>query len=278
VIAVRGLRFAHPGGRPVFSGLDLDCGGGLVHALIGPSGCGKTTLVYLLAGLLVPGAGSVAVAGAPAAKGRRGTAVILQDHGLFPWLTVEANLALGLELRGRSRPAIRAKTAAALAELGLNGYERRYPRQLSGGERQRLAIGRALVLDPDLLLLDEPFSSLDAMTRERLQDRLAAVARAGGDDGHGSGRRITTVIVTHSIEEAVFLADRIHVMAPGGSVATIANAPGGPDYRSRPEFFAACVAARSALAAAMSAGGAAKDAEGAAKDAGGAAKDAGGAA
>ena len=159
---------------PIVNNLSTAFSRGKVHALIGLSGCGKTTLMYLMAGLLRPSSGKVLINGEVVVPGREKTGVILQDHGLFPWKSVISNLSLGLKLRGYPKGEIRKRVELVSEEMGFSsGYlENRFPTQLSGGERQRLAIGRALVLDPDLLLLDEPFSSLDAMTRERLQDHL----------------------------------------------------------------------------------------------------------
>jgi len=256
VIEFRSVRFSRrspPGdpGRPVIEGLDLNLEKGLLHVLVGPSGCGKTTLLYLAAGLLSPDSGEVLVAGEPARPGRKDTAVVLQDHGLFPWKTVLANLELGLALRGLPRRERKERSLAALEETGLLGQEKKYPRALSGGERQRLAIARALVLSPDLLLLDEPFSSLDAITRESLQDRLLSLV--------GRERSLTTVMVTHDIAEAAFLADRIHVMNRLGKMTETESGRSGTcaiprarreraaGFRSAPEFFALCDGIREAL-------------------------------
>ncbi len=228
MIEFRNVTFAHPGRDPILNGFSFRLEPGLTHALIGPSGCGKTPLLYLAAGLHAPCAGEVLVAGEPVRPGRRETAVILQDHGLFPWKTVRSNLELGLRLRGVSAPERRALADRALSETAMEGHDGKYPRQLSGGERQRLAIARALVLEPDLLLLDEPFSALDAMTRERLQNRLAELAGSSRGEGGSAkaralegpgtetaGRPMTLLVVTHDLAEAAFLADRIHVMGDG---------------------------------------------------------------
>jgi len=241
MIELRDLSFAYKSAHPVLSRLNENFDKGMVHALIGPSGCGKTSLLYLMAGLVSPTSGHILVDDCVPVAGRDRTAVILQDHGLFPWKTVEGNLALGLMVRGYPVPEIRTRVARILDEMGLTGHEKKYPSQLSGGEQQRLAIGRALVLDPDLLLLDEPFSSLDAMTRERLQNRLWSLK----DRTTGTANdRITMLLVTHSIEEAVFLSDRIHIMGPDGSLSSMFNTTHGPDYRLTPEYFAKCVEVR----------------------------------
>lgn len=244
MIEISNLDFAYDQGESVFSSLNAHLEQGKVHALIGPSGCGKTSLLYLIAGLLAPGNGSILVDGNKPEPGRTGTSVILQDHGLFPWKTVFANLALGLKIRKTDSDSIRLKVETILKEMGLTGLEKKFPNQLSGGEQQRLAIGRALILDPDLLLLDEPFSSLDAMTRERLQNRVWSLKDRTVGDG---GEKITMLMVTHSIEEAVFLSDTIHIMDCSGNLSPIDNISSGPEYRKSPEYFAHCVLVRSEL-------------------------------
>ena len=252
---------------------------GAIGALVGPSGCGKTSLVQAAAGLLKPAAGRVLVAGKELRAVRERTAVIFQDFGLLPWKTVEENAELPLLLRRIPRAERRRRVAPVLEELGLLPYRSFFPARLSGGMRQRVAVARALASDPDLLLMDEPFSSLDALTREGLQESLLSAARR---------RRMTVLIVTHSIEEAAFLSDRAYVMtgrAPGrvcalveppagtdsgGSADPVASAPPGgdrrgakpgdsamhgpayrgPAYRGSPLYFEYCVAIRRSLEAA----------------------------
>jgi len=202
-------------------------------AVIGPSGCGKTTLLYLLAGLLAPASGSVLVAGQPAAAGQ-GTSLILQDYGLLPWKTVWDNARLGLQLRREPREKQEDKVREVLGFLGLAGLERHYPAQLSGGQRQRVAIARSLATRPDLLLMDEPLSSLDALTREELQDTIVDILGGGG---------LSFVLVTHSIEEAVYLGQKILVMSgpPGRIAAAIENGGAGRrSYRGTREFHSQC--------------------------------------
>lgn len=199
------------GHGPVLDKLSFEVPAGETLAIIGPSGCGKSTLLRLLANLETPSGGVILHDGAPpaaAGPARRELAVILQDYGLFPWKTVEDNLTLPLRLRGASRREQRERGAAMLEELGLSGLERRYPAELSGGQRQRVAIGRALITEPAILFMDEPFSSLDALTRERLQHVVLDVWRR---------RRPTCVLVTHSVEEAVFLGAWVLVL--GGKPA-----------------------------------------------------------
>jgi NitT/TauT family transport system ATP-binding protein len=180
-------------------------------ALVGQSGCGKTTLLRILAGLIRPTRGEVRVGGRSVWHGPRrdGEALshlglVFQEANLFPWYTVEKNIALPLTLRGVGRKE-RTKRAHELAELvGLSGFEKAWPRELSGGMRQRVAIARALSYDPEILLMDEPFGALDAITREKMNVELQRIALA---------TRATVVFVTHSISEAVFLADRVVLLS-----------------------------------------------------------------
>jgi ABC-type nitrate/sulfonate/bicarbonate transport system ATPase subunit len=198
-------------------------------AIAGPSGCGKTTLLLAVAGLLPPTAGSVRLAGRPVTGPSRETALVLQEYGLFPWKTVGENILLGALIRGMAVDEV--DLAGLTAELGIDGLDRRYPRQLSGGQRQRVALARALLLNPRLLLLDEPFAALDAITRERLQNRLIEVFRRRG---------FAFVVVTHSIEEAVFLGRRVLVLRgdkDGGAVMVENQGAGDPGYRETEEFF-----------------------------------------
>jgi ABC-type nitrate/sulfonate/bicarbonate transport system ATPase subunit len=207
---------------------------GAISAIIGPSGCGKTSLVRAMAGLRKPSAGRVLVEDRELEGVRDRTAVIFQDFGLLPWKSVEANVELPLLLRGIGSRERRERAAPLLEELGLSAFARFYPAALSGGMRQRVAVARALVSGPDLLLMDEPFSSLDALTRESMQETLLEVQRRRGT---------TVVLVTHSIEEAVYLAGLVYVMAgrnPGRISARIETGTGeaarGPSYRAEPRF------------------------------------------
>ena len=211
-------------------------------SVIGPSGCGKSTMLLLAAGLLAPTSGTVSVDGSVVTGPRRATSLILQDFGLLPWKTVEANAALGLTVRGVARAEARSRAAAALERVGLADFARAYPSELSGGMRQRLALARAVALDADLLLMDEPLSALDALKREDLQGVLLELWRRRGH---------TQVLVTHSIEEAVFLGRRVVVMTPRpGRVGAVVDNPdmGSDGYRSSKEFFARCTQLREILA------------------------------
>ncbi|MDR3173952.1 MAG: ABC transporter ATP-binding protein [Treponema sp.] len=180
---------------------------GKISALIGPSGCGKTSLIRIAAGLLRPSEGRILIGGEAVRGIRKTTAVIFQDYGLLPWKTVRANAELPLRIAGIRD--CRERAGLLLAEFGLAGFEKQYPRELSGGMKQRLAIVRALAADPELLLMDEPFSGLDALSREDAQDFLLSVKGASLK----RERPLTVVLVTHSIEEAVYLADSVYVMA-----------------------------------------------------------------
>lgn len=221
--------------------IELEIGEGESAAFIGPSGCGKSTLLFLLTGLLSPTKGKIRING-DLVKGQRSqTALILQDYGLFPWKTVWDNAALGLEIRGVSKAQQKAKVMPVLEELGLGDFLNKFPAQLSGGQRQRVAIARSLALEPDLLLMDEPFSSLDALTRESLQDVIIRTRKH---------KKVTLVLVTHNIEEASYLGNKIVVFTPRpGRIKAVLDNPraGNPDYRLEPEFYQMCTGIRNLL-------------------------------
>ena len=208
-------------------------------SLIGPSGCGKSTLLKLIANLIEPSDGRVqwwrGGFGQVGTPGRR-LAFVFQDPTLMPWSRVEANVRLPLDLAGVGRREATERTAAALAQVDLTPAARRYPRQLSGGMRMRVSIARALVTEPDLLLMDEPFGALDEFTRNKLDEDLVRLSHE---------RRLTNVFVTHSIYEAVFLSTRIIVMAanPGrvfGEFMVDEPLPRGEAFRSSDRFALLC--------------------------------------
>ena len=172
--------------------------------ICGPSGCGKTTLLDYLAGILKPTRGKVLIDGAPADPKRQSISFVFQEPSTFPWLTVRDNVATGLRIKGVPRREIERKVREIVHMVGLAGFEDYYPHQISGGMKQRVAIARAFATDADLILMDEPFVSLDQPTRERMQREVLEIWR----------HRLRTVIfVTHNIEEAVFLADRILILS-----------------------------------------------------------------
>lgn len=173
--------------------------------LVGPSGSGKSTLLRILAGLLSPSRGEVIYHGQPLDGPRKGMGIMFQDANLMPWRTVIQNITLPLEVNGISRDQAADQARELIELVGLTGFEHYFPRDLSGGMAQRVSIARALVHDPDLLLLDEPFGALDALTRERMGTELLRIWRA---------HRKTVLMVTHDISEAVFLADRVLVISP----------------------------------------------------------------
>jgi ABC-type nitrate/sulfonate/bicarbonate transport system ATPase subunit len=212
VITLESLDFHYPNGQPIFQGFDWQVKRGQAWVVLGPSGCGKTTLLYLLAGLVKLDGGKLLIEGQTMDHPRPQTGLILQDYGLLPWATVRQNASLGLDIRafygpdGRHAPAYRPSRASVdtwLERLNLSELAARYPQQISGGQRQRTAIARTLVLEPDLLLMDEPFSSLDAPTRENLQDLTQSLWREQG---------FTLVLVTHLLEEAAVLGEAILVL------------------------------------------------------------------
>ncbi|MDP2211751.1 MAG: ABC transporter ATP-binding protein [Candidatus Aquicultor sp.] len=260
-------------GRTVtaLNGVDLSIPAGDALAIIGPSGCGKSTLLYVLSGLVKESRGTVAIDGEPLAGRRLQTALILQDYGLFPWKTVYNNAALGLRVRRVDKMDTEARVGKILRRLGLWEMRERYPAQLSGGQRQRVAIARSLALDPDLLLMDEPFSSLDALTREDLQNTVLEIwseRNANGASGSSNGdgaAPLTIVLVTHSIEEASFLGRRIAVMGDNpGTIATLVDNDemGDIDYRKTPGFYDHCSMLRGLLKNGGDSGAPKPDAEG----------------
>jgi NitT/TauT family transport system ATP-binding protein len=174
--------------------------------LIGASGCGKSTLLRIMAGFEKPTAGEALMWGKPIDGPDPGRGMVFQDYALFPWLSVRDNIAFGPSSRGLSRGEINATVDKFVELVGLQKFATAYPHQLSGGMKQRVAIARGLANDAELVLMDEPFGALDAMTRERLQDELLEIWQRTG---------LTVVFVTHSIEEAIFLAGRVVVMTPG---------------------------------------------------------------
>jgi len=248
VVVLRGIGKRFASGLVALDGIDLAIRRGEFLSLLGPSGCGKTTLLRIVAGLVEPSLGERTVTLEGERAGRIG--FVFQDPTLMPWATVIDNVLLPFRLAGRLGAAARERATAELAAVGLDGFEAAYPRQLSGGMRMRVAIARAFVTDPDLLLLDEPFAALDEITRMALNDELLALWRS---------RRPTVVFVTHSVFESVYLSTRIAVMAarPGRILADLPvelPQPRERTLRTTPAYAAMCGMVSGCLAEAMAAG------------------------
>jgi len=255
MVRLEHLSFSYRKGPAVFEDFSWQARTGETWAIIGPSGCGKTTLLYLMAGLMKPTGGAVVIDGKQISRPRPKTGLILQDHGLLPWYTVEENARLGLRIwrlygpDGRHVPADaqmdESKMKRGIREymdrLGIGHLKDKYPSQLSGGQRQRTAILRTLVLKPDLLLMDEPFSDLDVPTREDLEDLVMDLQRELG---------MTLVVVTHNIEEAVLMGSRVMILKdhPNRLPECVDN-PLALDRNSRgsPDFIRACAGMRSRM-------------------------------
>ncbi len=213
-IADAGVRFTTPSGSlDALSGLDVEIAAGSFTVVIGPNGCGKSTLLRLVAGLLEPTVGTVTVGGTAPRAGDGRVGLAFQQPRLIEWRSVIDNVAIGLELAGIGREERRARALDAIERVGLAGVGELRPRELSGGMAQRAGLARALISDPPVLLLDEPFSALDALTRETFDAELQRL---------WLDRRRTIVLVTHSVTEAVMLADQVIVMTPRpGGVARL---------------------------------------------------------
>ena len=219
------------GSLNVLEGVDITIGQGEFAAIVGPSGCGKSTVLRMIAGLESPSDGMVTASEQNIVKPDPSRMLIFQEHALYPWRTVEYNVGFGLELAGISRKERSSRVDAMLEKVGLAGFQKYYPHQLSGGMRQRASIARALVMDPEVLLLDEPFGALDAITKISMQNELLRL-------WEGTGK--TVLLITHDIDEAIYLADTIYVMSPrpGRIVETITTGTARPRNRNGAEFVA----------------------------------------
>ena len=204
IVSVRGVDKTY-GNVEALRGIDLDFPRGKLTSLLGPSGCGKTTLLEIVAGLIEADAGTVTVDGRTVVGPGPERAFVFQDFALLPWATVLRNVAFGLELRGVARDEREATARKYIDAVGLAGFEKSYPHQLSGGMRQRVGLARAMALDADILMMDEPFSAVDEQTRRKFQEDLLILLRDRGK---------TVIFVTHSIEEAVYLSDQIVLLTP----------------------------------------------------------------
>ncbi|MDE2607035.1 MAG: ATP-binding cassette domain-containing protein [Burkholderiales bacterium] len=235
LLSLRDVRFAFPGWPPTVDGADLAVEEGAFHCLVGRSGCGKTTLLKIAAGLLAPDSGRVVFHGGP-----RDIGFVFQSPTLLEWLTAIDNVLLPVSLHHRPTGEERARALQLLQQLGLGEQARKQPRQLSGGQQSRVALARALILQPKLLLLDEPFAALDAITREELQRDLLAMCRR---------QRTTVLFVTHDIAEAVYLADHVDVVESGRIAQEIPIALPDRSAATRygPAFAGLCAQVRAAL-------------------------------
>jgi NitT/TauT family transport system ATP-binding protein len=260
MIHLDSVSFAYPGSVPIFHDFSWKVERGEAWAVIGPSGCGKSTLLALIAGLRRPTSGKVLIDGVEYSRPRPQTGLIIQDYGLLPWATVRENVSLGKRIRsfygpdGTHAPLIRERRDENadtnrrmvdywLERLGLAVVADQYPGQISGGQRQRTAIARTLVLEPDLLLMDEPFSSLDAPTRESLQSLTLELSAERG---------LTLILVTHAIEEAAALGKQVLALghAPNRTGKIIPNpGAGGAGYRDSQAYGQICRELRAFLEA-----------------------------
>jgi NitT/TauT family transport system ATP-binding protein len=221
IVAANASKLFLDGAVTAFRQLDFEVRDRETLCIVGPSGCGKTTLLRCIAGLIDVSGGKLLLGGAPIKGPPQGVAMVFQHFGLLPWKTVYANAAFGLTLAGAPAAVIRERVTHYLDLVGLSGFEQHYPYQLSGGMQQRVGLVRALAIDPKILLMDEPFASLDAQTREILQEELLRIMERLEE-------RKTMVFITHSIDEAILLGDRIAVMtARPGRIKEIIDLPFG---------------------------------------------------
>jgi ABC-type nitrate/sulfonate/bicarbonate transport system ATPase subunit len=242
MVTIEELCFFYQRRVPIFSNFYWRIGKGEIWSIIAPSGYGKSTLLYLLAGLYLPASGEINVDGMPLLGPRLSTGLILQDYGLLPWATAFDNIALGLRIRKVNAKETNRITLEWLSKLNIDAVSHHYPSELSGGQRQRVAIARTLVLQPALLLMDEPFASLDALTRENLQNLVIRI--------HADIPTMTIILVTHNIEEAAFLGKKILVLIhlPNTEPIIIENPDSGNHgYRSTHHFTEKCEKLRNLL-------------------------------
>lgn len=218
--------------EPALADLNLTVGRGQFASLLGPSGCGKTTALRIVGGLLDSSGGEVVIDGVPSTGPSRDKAMVFQQFNLLPWRTAERNVAYGLEVRGVPKRQRREIARQYLELVGMSDRASHYPSQLSGGQNQRLGLARALAVEPKLMLMDEPFGALDALTREHLQGMLQEIC---------AKRDLTVLFVTHSIDEAIFLSDTVIVMTTPGRVLEeipieLARPRSIDDYRDNPRY------------------------------------------
>ena len=204
-VEVKELGKIYDGAVEALGGINLALPEGKLSTLLGPSGCGKTTLLKIIAGLIPPTRGEIWVKGKKINGPGPERAFVFQDFALLPWANVLRNVAFGLELRGASKDEREQVARKHIAEVGLKTFESSYPHQLSGGMRQRVGLARALAVNADIILMDEPFSSVDEQTRRKFQEELLDLLR---------NKKKTVIFVTHSIEEAAYLSDQIVLLSP----------------------------------------------------------------
>lgn len=248
-VSLRHVTKVYDNGAVALGPIDLEVRRGEFVSLLGPSGCGKSTALRLIAGLNTPTSGTVRVARpAVTAKGAHPVGFVFQEPTLMPWTTVRENVRLPLKLAHVPFSAAKARTDEALAQVGLSEFADAYPRELSGGMKMRVSLARALVTDPDILLMDEPFAALDEITRFRLNNDLLALWRS---------LHKTVIFVTHSVFESVYLSQRVLVMTsrPGRFASEIGIAttePRGEDFRTSADYAGYCRKVSNALAPAYS--------------------------
>jgi NitT/TauT family transport system ATP-binding protein len=242
-VSLRGVTKVYDSGVAALGPLDLDLRKGEFVSLLGPSGCGKSTALRLIAGLSAPTSGMVRVANRSAQAGHS-IGFVFQEPTLMPWTSIRENVRLPLKLAHAPRETADARVGEALAQVGLTEFADAYPRELSGGMKMRVSLARALVTDPDILLMDEPFAALDEITRVKLNHDLLALWR---------NLRKTVVFVTHSVFESVYLSQRVIVMTPrpgriSAEFRIAAPEPRGEEFRTSAEYVAVCREVSSALA------------------------------
>lgn len=244
MIQIRALHIAYESNgvrTEVLTDINLELAAGETCAIIGPSGCGKSTLLKILAGIITDFDGSVLINGQPVMPEQQTIGFIPQNYGLLPWKNIADNIRLGVKIKNKNTNDSGKNLAEMVQLLGLGGLEHRYPGELSGGQQQRVALARAFLLQPDLLLMDEPFSALDAMTREEIQNVFLAVWRRYS---------VSTILVTHHVEEAVYLGRKIVILsAAPGTVSKVIDNPlfGVEDIRNRQNFFQLCLELRKTI-------------------------------
>jgi len=226
------FRYGGTDAPPVIADFSLDVRGGEFVSIVGPSGCGKTTLLNIVAHLVPPSSGQVLVDGATPRGPGPDRSMVFQDDAVFPWRTVEGNVAYGLESLGHAKAEVTARVNRYVELVGLASSRGRFPRELSGGMRKRVDLARAMAPEPAVLLMDEPFASLDVMTKEQLQAEFMGIWQLNP---------VTVLFVTHDLEEAIFLSDRVVAMSPpDGRITRVLHVdlprPRHPEVKTEPEF------------------------------------------